>query len=466
MSKKINIKLIALVIILVALPILGFGCKFSQSDEVTELYKPIKLNWWGTWEETDNVSSLIAAYQIIHPNITIKYKKFRYDEYEDALTKAWLEQRGPDIFSIPSSQIREYQSLIKPMPSSMRLPFAEEKSAINSEIIVTIKTVNGLTPKKISELFVPPVYDQVVIDNEIYGLPLSVDTLALYYNRDLLNSAKLPLPASTWSELIEQIEKLTLFNDAGQIQQATIALGAANNIPNSEDILSLLMMQNGAQMTDRNNYITFNEAPPGQNRFYPGKDALEFFVDFVTPTKEVYSWTEEMPNALQVFTSGKLAYFIGYSYQSPIIKAQSPKLNFNIAPMLQTVPDVQEINFADFWTLGVYFGTTEENIDPAWDFIKYITTTPEVTLEYLNNSQQPTALRSLIGDQTQTDSLGIFAEQTLNAKTWYKGYNYEVAKQAMKDLISGAYHDISENLTTLELLNLTVQKINQTIKKQ
>ena len=112
-------KLLILSLMLTTLPLLGFGCKFSQSNEVEQLYKPIELNWWGVWEETADVASLINAYQTLHPNIKIKYRKFRYEEYESELTKAWLEQRGPDIFSIPSTQLRQYKNLIKPMPPSI-----------------------------------------------------------------------------------------------------------------------------------------------------------------------------------------------------------------------------------------------------------------------------------------------------------------------------------------------------------
>lgn len=460
-----KIKLSILTLILVSFPLMGFGCKFSQSDEVEQLYKPVELNWWGVWEETANVASLINAYQTIHPNIKIKYRKFRFEEYENELTQAWLEQRGPEIFSIPSTQLRQYQSLIKEMPESMRIPFVEMKGTIKQEPTVVIKTVAGLTPKKVQELFAPTVYNQVVINDKIYGLPLSVDSLALYYNRDLLNSAKIPLPATTWVELIEQVQELTTFDKDGNIKQAGIALGSSTNIPRATDILALLMMQNGAQMTDQYNNITFNQPPTGQTKFYPGKDALEFFVNFIDPTKEVYSWSEDMPNALEMFTSGKLAYFIGYSYQTPIIKSQAPKLNFNIAPMLQTVPDVQEVNFADFWALSTYFGASENKIQPAWDFIKYITTTPDITIKYLEASNQPTALLSLINNQIQNESIGVFANQVLSAQAWYRGYDYYKANTTMEDLIYQAYHNVSSEFTTIDLLDLMVSKINQTIKK-
>jgi ABC-type glycerol-3-phosphate transport system substrate-binding protein len=154
---KKNQTKIFLVLLIAALPLLGFGCKFSQSSEVKELYQPIELSWWGVWEDSADVAAIIEAYETIHPNITITYRKFRFEEYEEELTKAWLEQRGPDIFSIPADAIREYQNLIEPMPTIMKLPYVETTGTIKKEQTIVVKQVAGLTAKKVQELFVDAV---------------------------------------------------------------------------------------------------------------------------------------------------------------------------------------------------------------------------------------------------------------------------------------------------------------------
>ncbi|MCR4280496.1 MAG: extracellular solute-binding protein [Candidatus Komeilibacteria bacterium] len=458
-------KKIILGALLLSLPLFGFGCKSSQTGDVKELTKPIDIQWWGVWEDSDQVQSLIDAYKQVHPNVTISYRKFRYEEYETELTKAWLEKRGPEIFSVPANFIRKYENLIIPMPEKMKLPYIELRGTFKKEPVTVVKDVSGLTGNKVRELFIDAVSEQVIINDKVYGLPLYADNLVLFYNRDLLNSAKIPLPASTWEELVEQVPQLTTFDNEQKIKQAAIALGTDSNVPRASDILALLMMQNGAPMINGSGYATFNSKPEDSS-FHPAENAVSFYTSFVNSGKATYTWEDQLPDALDMFTSGRLAYFIGYSYQIPIIQARAPKLNFNIAPMIQTAIDErQHVNYADFWALSTYFGAAEDKIAPAWSFIKYISTTPEVVKPFLEEIDRPTALRSLINDQVEDEKVGIFAKQLLNSRNWYRGYKPEETETIMRDLIYQARHNIGKDFTLIDLLNLTVAKINRTISK-
>ncbi|PIZ99671.1 MAG: hypothetical protein COX77_00925 [Candidatus Komeilibacteria bacterium CG_4_10_14_0_2_um_filter_37_10] len=457
-----KVKIISLLLLVSTLPLFGFGCKTTQNAEVAAVYKPITLNWWGVWEDSADVAQLITAYRTVHPNITITYRKLRFEEYEKELTKAWLEKKGPDIFALPASYLKKYKNIIKPMPEVMKIPFVETTSGLNKKEVVTVQDVAGLTSKKVKELFIDAVSEQTVIDDKVYGLPLNFDNLALYYNSDLLAAAKIPLPARTWKELLEQIPSLAVFDKEGNIKQAAIALGTENNVPRATDIVSLLMMQNGARMTDERGQAVFNMPPDKDSDFNPAQSALQFYSSFINPSKDSYTWSEKMPDALEQFTAGKLAYFIGYSYQWPIIKSRSPKLNVNIAPMLQVATESdQEVNFADFWAQTVYFGIPEANIDPAWDFIKTVSTTSGVLKPYLEKVKRPTALRALINDQMKVEEVEVFVNQLLSSKSWYRGYRPEDAEQVMQDMIQQNNHSLTEEFTVEQLLQLIVSRLNK-----
>ena len=54
--------------------------------------------------------------------------------------------------------------------------------------------------------------------DRVFGLPLAVDTLVLFYN-DLLNESGFPESAKTWSEFL-QISKLTRLGDNNSIIQS------------------------------------------------------------------------------------------------------------------------------------------------------------------------------------------------------------------------------------------------------
>ena len=70
----------------------------------------------------------------------------------------------------------------------------------------------------------------------------------MFYNKDLFNTAGIATPPKTWDEFISVIRKLSAKDKFGNLTKSGAAIGAADNVNNAADILSLLMMQTGAKM--------------------------------------------------------------------------------------------------------------------------------------------------------------------------------------------------------------------------
>ncbi len=419
---------------------------------------PVTLNWWVIWEEPSDFSPLISQFQAVYPHVNINVRKLRYEEYKDALIEAWAKGVGPDIFSLPNTWIREYaKEWLEPMPNSVFLKKEIETGpgCFKKRKILT-KEEKLLRVEDLSKLFVAQVEKDVVINNKIYGLPLSFDTLVLYYNRDLLDVAKIPLPPKTWEEFIQQVKKLTLIDKEGNIYQAGAALGTTNNIERPTDILSLLMMQVGTSMSNPDGFATFNQPLAGDPNYFPAEEALRFYTDFQDKNKEIYTWNKEMPRALELFTQGKLAFFFGYAYHLPLIRSQGPNIPLGIAKMPQPEGTIKEINFAHYQVQVV--SKKSENKDLAWAFLKFSALNP---VGYLLKTKKPTALRSLIVEQMKDPDLEVFASQSLTAFSWYKGKNALLMEEAMKEMINDV---IDGKKTYKEAINFAVLKINQTIK--
>lgn len=451
-------KVTALSLLLIFILISGFGCK-TTSKEVKEATKKITLTFWQTFDDSDAFTEIIAKYQALHPNITIEYKKFRYEEYENELLNAWAEDRGPDIFSIHNTWIKKYESKIVPLPEQITMAYMVEKGGLQKELVPELQTVKSLTTRQLKENFVDVVSSDVILeDGKIYALPLSVDTLALFYNKDLLNSAGIVTPPKYWNREFQQnIKKLTKQDPQKGLIQSGIALGTTQNINRFSDILSVLMMQNGAVMTS-GNQVTFHTVPSSiGNNYNPGLEALRFYTDFANPIKEVYSWNNGMENALDVFASGRLAMFFGYSFNIEQIKAQAPKLNFGITKLPQIEGNSLEINFANYWVQTVSKKSQYQN--EAWDFIQFMTKEENAKL-YLEKTKKPTALKSLINQQRDDENLGIFAEQVLSAKSWYRGRNINDAERAIGEMINNVLVN-SEKIQ--EILNNGAIQVQQTI---
>jgi ABC-type glycerol-3-phosphate transport system substrate-binding protein len=450
-------KLTILLLVAILLTTTGFGCRCTPKG-VKEAIKPIKLVYWRVWDDQDSMIDIINAYREFHPYVDIVYRQLRYEEYENALKEAWLRDEGPDIFSIPNTWIGKYQDLILPLPEKITIPYQHVKKTLwKKELITELKTEKTLSLKNLRENFVDAVYKDIIRDNTILALPLSLDTLVLFYNKDLLNNANLPLPPKTWDEFKDQAEKMTFLDKQGNILQAGAALGTAENIIRSTDILSLLMMQNGTQMIGEGGQAVFDQPAPDNREYSPGQDALRFYTDFSNPSREIYTWNDKMPQSLDAFIQGKAAFFFGYSYHLAQIQAQAPKLNFDISPIPQLSGTLKEVNFANYWTETAYYKTKHPN--EAWDFIQFATSEKQVN-KYLEKTKKPTALKALINQQLEDYDLETFARQVLTSRSWYQGKDFNAVENIFKEMINSV---VEGKATYGEAINQAVAKVNQTL---
>lgn len=457
MSKKITILVLLMVFILSS----GFGCK--ATDKVTqEASKPITLTYWRVFDDSDAFDEIIAKYKTLHPSITVNYRKLRLEEYESELLNALAEDRGPDIFSIHNTWMKKYQSKLAPMPDNITMVYPVTSGTVKKETTYQAKTTKSISIKEIKDNFVDVVSHDVILDDgKVYGLPLSVDTLAMYYNKDLFNNAGISKVPAYWNkEFLQDVNKLTKQDTKNTLTQSGAALGGSSNINRFSDILATLMMQSGSTMMSDSGQVLFNTSPDSNTSSYsPASDALRFYVDFADPTKESYSWNKDLPNSLDMFISGNLAIMFSYSYDLPTIKAQAPKLNFSIAkfPQIEGNPPTN-INFANYWVEVV--SKKSSSTDAAWDFVQFITK-EEQAKTYLEKTKRPTALRSLVETQKADDEIGVFADQILTAKSWYQGKNVKAAEDAIAEMINNALIVPSEKIQ--EVVTTAAAKVQQTI---
>ncbi|OGY45741.1 MAG: hypothetical protein A2663_02865 [Candidatus Buchananbacteria bacterium RIFCSPHIGHO2_01_FULL_46_12] len=457
MFKLRKTKLITLLLLAAAMVLAGLSCKFT-TPALKEALKPVELTWWGTYDDPQNFAEVINDYRALHPHISVTYRKLRPEEFERELLNALAEDRGPDIFSLPNTWLTKYLPKIEPLPPKTKMAYvtSQKSLGLKEETITEIRESSSLTAPQLKDGYLDVVYQDVVRDGKIYGLPLSVDTLVLFYNRDLFNNAGLPLPPANWLDLQEQVKKLTYQDKNGNLIQSGAALGTGVNVDRGVDILSLLMMQNGAQMTV-GGQVTFGLVPanfPTPN-YNPGLEAIRFYTDFAAPAKEVYTWNETFPNSLDAFAQGRVAMIFGYNYHIPYLEAKrSGKLNYAIAkaPQIEGRP---EINFANYRVQVV--SKKSRYVNEAWDFLQFISRAAQAR-KYLAKTSQPAALRALVAEQQADDRLKIFADQLLTSTSWYRGRDALAMEKTFSEMIDL----IRQGGGLREIIELTTQKIQQT----
>ncbi len=461
--KKKHITKLFLLLILISLPILGFGCK-GGDKAAQKAAQPVTIKFWGVWDEEDYWKEIFSDYKQSHPNVKFEYRKLRIEEYERALLEAWAEDRGPDIFMLHNTWIRGYQNKLEPLPTKITLPAKEVQGSIKKEIVWVMKEFPTITTAQVEEKFVDIVAEDIIVDNQIYALPMSIDTLVLYYNSNIFNDAGIATYPGTWIDFKNAVKAITKLNEDNKILRSAVAMGRSDNVDRSVDLLSVLMMQNGAQMIDASGRPTFNITPhEGSKDYNPGSQALIFYTDFANPIKEVYTWNEGFSSSLEAFAQGQTAMMFGYSYHEPLIKARGPKINFKIAPLPQIDPLSKKYNFANYWTMGISKKGEVKRKDTAWDFLLFATTKSKEVEKYLKKSNKAPALRELIEKEIKEPLPSPFATQVLTAKSWYRGYNSNATEEIMKRLISNINKGNFSNIQSL--LNNAVDQIKQTYIK-
>jgi len=156
--------------------------------------------------------------------------------------------------------------------------------------------------------------------NKIYAVPLSVDTLALYYNVDLLSSAGISTPPRTWDEFNDAVRKITVRDDRGGIKRAGAAIGTDKNINRASDIFALLMMQSGSPIMGDEKALDI------------GTTAMQFYTDFANSQQDCV-YLESIDGLFhRCFYQMNAAMMINYSYTIPTVRAKAPNLKFAIAP--------------------------------------------------------------------------------------------------------------------------------------
>lgn len=396
----------------------------------------ITLTWWKTFETSDNVQQLISDYEAAHRNVTINYIKKDISTYQDDLLQAYATNSAPDIISIHNDWLPKDMNLLAPDPKG------------------NIRTYQTS--------FVDVAANDFINNGKIYAVPMNVDVLAMYYNKDILNSANIT-PPKTWQELATiDVPKITKQDKPGNFTRSAIALGTAANVNRAVDILSLLMLQNGTQIYSQDltssimDQQTVNQSGSDCNSL--GCLALEYYTQFANPAKTVYTWNSRSDNSVDAFTQSKLAMMLSYYYMKPQIVAKAPTLNWDVAPVPQTSADAVQVNFANYW--GEAVNKNSKNAAAAWDFLNFITSKTELS-KYYQTHKLVASRKDILPDQFTDPEIGVYAQEALSAKSLYKK-----DADTFENIFTKMIDDVSaRGLTPQDALSNAVAQINLMLQK-
>ena len=358
--------------------------------------------------------------------------------YENKVLSALAAGKGPDVFEISNRDLPKWQSALAYMPTST---FAAQFDLA-----------------KMRSYFPSVVEKDFAVDDQIYALPLYIDTLAMIYNQDFFDSAGIATPPKTWTDFQNDILKLRVLNGQGQIVRAAAALGGSErSISNAPDLVSLFMLQNGTVMTtDGFSSVQFAN---GNRSSGTGLSAFDFYLQFANAASPYYTWNDGMGDAVQSFIQGKTAIIFDYQSALATIKAKAPFLNVGVAAMPQPKDATIAINYPKYQGLAV--SKQGKSLSAAWDFVLYLTTYTEGENIYVEKSGKSPAQRIAIAAAAGNPDLTVFAPQALSARSWH-----QVDSQKIDAIFNSAIQDtLSGSVNSTQALSIAQSAINALMVK-
>lgn len=433
-----KIKFLKLITLLLAVTFTAQACSLIPGGPKRPTGPPIELTWWKPFDEPRIVQPLIEEFNKSFPNVQITYVQKSIETYEDELIDALASGLGPDIFSIHNDWLPKHKEKITPAPNQI------------------------FSLRELRDSFLEVVNFDLVEEEKIYAVPLAVDILVMYYNRDILASTGIPRPPATWEELVNLTPRLTRQDNQGNFIRHAVALGTTDNVNRAPDILGLLMLQNGTPFYDSSkSQSTLAQAVQDEtgNSFSPAARALEFYTQFSNPAKVTYTWNNRSNNSIEAFSAGQMALMFSYSYLKPTLTNKAPFLNYGIAAVPQIDPGKSRVNFANYWAESVSRQT--KHAEAAWQFLKFITD-PAVLPKYYEAQKQPSSRVSIIEQQLTDPEIGVFAENALSAKSFYKP-DSDALEQIFVQMINDV---VLRNISPLEAVGAATQKINLLLRQR
>lgn len=364
---------------------------------------------WGTIPEKAMRDAIEMVERSNEKSFNIVYAEKTKESFDNELTEALAGGEGPDIIVLPQDLIYKHKNKIKPIPYQS-LPLRSFYDTFISE-------------------------GKLYLDKEgILGLPLFVDPLVMYYNRDIWSNAGIAEVPKVWGGFIDNskgktvIEKLTAQDERNNVIQSAISLGDYGNISHAKDIMAVLIMQSGNFLTalDEKGKLRSVISESGSSAVKPAVAAVNFFLQFSNPARVTYTWNSSFQNSKNAFPAGVLAAYIGYASELAEIRNSNPHLNFD-ASVLPQRDNKRMVTFGRMTALSVM--KQSKNQATALKAVSALTqAAPSKSIA--QKLSLPSARKDVLAEAVSDPVMTVFVQSALISGGWI-----DPAPQATDEII-------------------------------
>ena len=304
-----------------------------QNEAPPEEVELVMYSWRA--EDRGMYEKAIAKFNETYPHIQIDFQPYQSTEYNTILTNALMSGSAPDIL-----QLR---------------PYASGRSIADNGYLLPLDNLLGL--EHINEQYFEAAKGS---DGKIYGVPLTLNSGTIFYNKDLFEAHSLNVP-ETWEEFVQVSQTL---KDNGIIP---IAQGGR-----AAYLLSLThgaiapTAYNGNEFVDKVLSGQANLTDPAFVESVKRMETLgQFFPqDFVAL---------DDASAQTLFYTGEAAMYINGDYRLATLESTAPDMNIGVIPGFAAAKGQDPI--VTTWVDGSYAVSKDtKHPEEALLFMEFMTT--------------------------------------------------------------------------------------------
>ncbi|HEY4503628.1 MAG TPA: extracellular solute-binding protein [Candidatus Paceibacterota bacterium] len=371
-------------------------------------------------------------------SLSINYVEKTESTFDKDFIETLARGQGPDAILIPQDMIVRHADKIVQIPYTV-LSQRDFKNSYISQAELYLTSTGAL------------------------AIPLTIDPLVMYWNRDLFANAGIAVPPRFWDEFGGIISRIALKDVNSNIRRSAIAMGEFGNISHAREILGALLLQSGNPITRIGENGAGNlaiESALGDGQYIGTKTsvpAINFFTKFSNPNNPDYSWNRGLPISKSWFLSGSLATYFGFSSELFDIRDKNPNIDFDVAPLPQARGGVNRTTYGSMYGLSIVRSVTNQAVTYA---IIQALTSPE-SLAILNKlSYLPPVRRDMIQAGSSDPYQAIFYDSALISKSWLDinvVRTREIFKNMVESITSGRADSYSAIKTAHEELDLSIR---------
>ncbi len=198
-----------------------------------------------------------------------------------------------------------------------------------------------------------------VINNQVMALPIALDPLMMYYNKDIYTTNSILDISKTWDEFKENVSKISK-RSGRDITLSGTALGSYNNVVYAKEILLALIMQT---RKDFSGGILLKES---DNTILESSLLLYTLFSNSSLQNRYYSWNSTQEDSISSFLSSKTATIFAPYSDNEKFRIRNPNLNYRIAeiPYSDSSRSIYKATYADVY--GISFVKNAWNIRGAY----------------------------------------------------------------------------------------------------